>query len=183
MDLGNFYCGDRVVAMASGKAAHIQDPNGALGISISHGNGYNTEYWHLRRRLIGNGTAVAAGIAIGEVGSTGLDIGGCHLHVVVRDPAGRAVDPWPLLNQNLVQYRILKGYPINLRQGPGTDKAIYATSTKAGIIRAGDHFQLGANNQKMRYGGTVTGSDGKPWDKVYLRFNYRYVRSDLLLKA
>ena len=183
MDLGNFYCGDRAVAMASGKASHITDPNGALGISISHGNGYNTEYWHLRRRLVGNGTAVAAGIAIGEVGSTGLDIGGCHLHVVVRDPQGRAVDPWPLLNQNLVQYRILKGYPINLRQGPGTEKAIYATSTKAGIIRAGDHFQLGPNNQKMRYGGTVTGSDGKPWDKVYLRFNYRYVRSDLLLKA
>jgi murein DD-endopeptidase MepM/ murein hydrolase activator NlpD len=183
MDLGNFYCADRVLSMASGKVQHINDPNGALGIRIAHGNGYSTEYWHLRKRLVGNGTAVAAGLAIGEVGSTGLDIGGCHLHVVVRDTAGRAVDPWPLLNQNIVSYRILKGYPINIRSGAGTNYTIFATSTRAGIIRARDKVSLGPVNQKMRYGGTVTGSDGKPWDKVYLNAAYRYVRSDLLLKA
>jgi hypothetical protein len=183
MDLGNFYCHDKVIAMASGKVSHISDPNGALGVSIAHGNGYRTEYWHLYRRLAGHGSAVAAGATIGEVGSTGLDIGGCHLHVVVRNTGGQAVDPWPLLNQNIVAYRILKGYPINIRAGAGTNTAIYATSGKAGIVRTSDKALLGPLNMKMRYGGSVTGSDGARWDKIYLAGWYRYCRSDLLLKA
>jgi hypothetical protein len=37
---------------------------------------------------------------MGKHGATGLNIGGCHLHITVRNPAGAAVDPWPLLNQN-----------------------------------------------------------------------------------
>jgi murein DD-endopeptidase MepM/ murein hydrolase activator NlpD len=97
MDLGNFFCRDRVVAMMAGKAEHLLDPNGALGVAVSHPNGYRTEYWHLATRKVANGSQVKEGQLLGLVGSTGLDIGGCHLHVRVIDPAGKPVDPWPLI--------------------------------------------------------------------------------------
>lgn len=181
MDLGNFYCGDAVLAMEGGHAVHVKDAAGALGIRITHPNGYRSEYWHLSSRKVGSGVSVGRGQHIGGVGSTGLDIGGCHLHVVVLDPQGRKVDPWPLLDQNIVAYRILKGYPINIRQSPGG--AIYATSTAAGIKRSSDGKVIAPNNQKMRFGGSVKHTDGYWWDRVYLASAYRYVRSDLLLKA
>lgn len=100
MDIGNFYCRDRVVAMAAGYATRISDPNGALGVQVKHPNGYRTQYWHLSRyaaAVPAQGASVAEGTLIGYVGRTGLDLGGCHLHVVVINPQGTPVDPWPLI--------------------------------------------------------------------------------------
>ena len=99
MDIGNFWCGDSVLAMDSGTLTRMRDPNGALGVSILHPNGMRTEYWHLKRyaKFPSNGW-IRKGSRIGYVGSSGLDIGGCHLHVVVRNAAGTAIDPWPYMN-------------------------------------------------------------------------------------
>lgn len=102
MDIGNFFCGDSLKAMDSGTAIHLRDPNGALGVEVRHPNGYRTQLWHMGRisLKVPSGSVVRAGERLGRVGRTGLDIGGCHCHVVVLDPTGRRVDPWPLLNQN-----------------------------------------------------------------------------------
>jgi murein DD-endopeptidase MepM/ murein hydrolase activator NlpD len=100
LDLGNFYCGDTVKAALGGWCQRLRDPNGALGVRVNHSNGYKTEYWHLSRITVKEGQQVVAGKQVGKIGSTGLNIGGCHLHFRVIDPTGRGIDPWPLLNQN-----------------------------------------------------------------------------------
>ena len=97
MDIGNFYCGDRVVAMGPGTVTRLRDPNGALGVRVSHPNGYKTEVWHLSRYKATDGSQTKAGNVLGYVGSSGLDIGGCHVHVVVIKPDGQITDPWPLI--------------------------------------------------------------------------------------
>lgn len=99
MDIGNFYCGDRVSAMAEGTVTRMIDPNGALGVRVSHPNGYKTEVWHLSRYKAVNGSHVERGTLLGYVGSTGLDIGGCHVHVACYDPSGKPVDPYPLIDK------------------------------------------------------------------------------------
>lgn len=97
LDLANYYCGDRVVAMDDGIVSLISDPNGALGVRVSHSNGYKTEYWHLMRRVVKHGQRVSEGALLGYVGKTGLNVNGCHLHLKVLDPQNRPVDPWPLM--------------------------------------------------------------------------------------
>lgn len=52
-------------------------------IIISHGNGLETRYAHLRRISVGRGHYVAAGTPIGTVGSSGRSTGP-HLHFEVR---------------------------------------------------------------------------------------------------
>ena len=100
MDVANFNCGDNVFAMGPGWCQRLRDPNGALGVRVNHPNGYKSECWHLSRLTVKDGQQVLSGKKIGEVGSTGLVIAGCHVHVIVIDPTGRRIDPWPLLNQN-----------------------------------------------------------------------------------
>lgn len=100
LDLGNWHCGDAVVAMADGVVTPLGDPNGAIGQNIDHDNGYSTQYYHLSRRVELIGQRVKKGRTIGYVGKTGLNTAGCHLHVVVINPKRQLVDPWPLLDQN-----------------------------------------------------------------------------------
>lgn len=66
---------------------------GAYGyvIYLEHGDGSQTRYGHLSRFLVGVGSVVAQGQAIGEVGSTGASTGP-HLHFEIRF-SGRSVDP------------------------------------------------------------------------------------------
>jgi len=100
LDMANYQCGESVLATLRGICYILRDPNGAIGVEIRHPNGWRTQYWHLSRVNIKNGQSVYRGRRIGWVGSTGLDIGGCHLHFVAINPQGVAVDPWPLLYQN-----------------------------------------------------------------------------------
>lgn len=95
-DLGNFRCGDAVVSMASGTAYLVQDAAGALGVVVDHGYGVTSEYWHLGGRSVANRQRVLAGTIIGKHGATGLNIGGCHLHVEVKRNGVR-IDPEPLM--------------------------------------------------------------------------------------
>jgi len=100
MDIGNYYCGDKVLAMRAGLARHLVDTSGALGIEVTHGSGWKTIIWHVARFRVAHRSKVSKGQWIADIGSTGLDIGGCHGHVTVIDPNGKLHDPWPLLIQN-----------------------------------------------------------------------------------
>jgi murein DD-endopeptidase MepM/ murein hydrolase activator NlpD len=100
IDIGNFYCGDSILAMLRGVCTVLKDPNGAIGVEIRHPNGWRSQYWHLSKVNVVTGQSVYRGRRIGWVGSTGLDIGGCHCHIVAINPSGVKVDPWPLLYQN-----------------------------------------------------------------------------------
>ena len=91
--------GSRVVAAAAGNA--IDTGNYLfLGetILLDHGQGLMSLYAHLRRMDVQAGDRVAAGAAIGEVGSTGRATGP-HLHFAVY-LNGTAVDPRILLGKN-----------------------------------------------------------------------------------
>lgn len=87
------------------------------------------------------GTAVSAGTCIGHVSNTYPPAKGtiaAHLHLQIGQlVAGKWVwdDPWPLLAIN--QLAVLNGAGINLRERPGTDAPIFATSRAAGIVRGG----------------------------------------------
>lgn len=99
LDVGNFSCGPRVLAMAAGTVdRRFTDSEGALIIRIAHPNGETTLYAHLNRQDVMVGMTVREGQQIGVVGDTGLGAI-CHLHVEVRRNGVR-VDPWPLLRQN-----------------------------------------------------------------------------------
>lgn len=177
IDIGNFYCGDELLAMAPGRVSTRQDTYGALIAEIDHGNGYVTGYGHLRSFTVVSGS-VTGGERIGYVGDTGLG-GVCHCHVYVRKN-GVLIDPWPLLYQNIsapVAYRRLAGAGINIRYYAGTASAIYATSYATGIKRNG--VVIAPLNAVMRYGGSVTVA-GSKWERVWIGNAYRSVRADLL---
>ena len=100
-DMGNYYCAENVYAMAAGTVWLFSDSAGAKVVEIAHANGYKTQYWHLAkyRKGLASGQQVVKGYRIGIHGSTGLDIGGCHLHIGMKDATGRPIDPWPYMNQ------------------------------------------------------------------------------------
>lgn len=75
------------------KSAH----NKGLGyyVVLSHGNGYETMYAHLSKRLVRRGDRVKRGQAIGLVGNSGRSTGS-HLHYEVRR-YGKAINPMKYL--------------------------------------------------------------------------------------
>lgn len=79
--------GTPVIAAASGRVivAKTGGYNGGYGnmVIISHSNGVQTLYAHLRAIYITSGTVVEQGQTIGEVGNTGRSTGP-HLHFEVR---------------------------------------------------------------------------------------------------
>ncbi|MGZ8512637.1 MAG: peptidoglycan DD-metalloendopeptidase family protein [Candidatus Limnocylindria bacterium] len=102
VDIGNFRCGDPIVAMAPGKAHRAHDeakadgaPSNALGIRIDHGSGVVTEYWHFDAFLVRDVATVSAGDPIGVVGTTG-NVDGCHCHIELKVKTARQ-DPEPFL--------------------------------------------------------------------------------------
>jgi hypothetical protein len=103
VDIGNFRCGDTLVAMAPGVAYRVKDnamaargaPSDALGIRIDHGYGVLSEIWHMSQWLVENGSHVNAGQTIGSVGATGLG-SVCHAHVEIKINGVR-IDPEPMM--------------------------------------------------------------------------------------
>lgn len=101
-DIGNFRCGDPVVAMAPGNLRRVKDNamalgavSNALGVIIDHGHGLVTEMWHLNGYSGPSSGQVAAGQQVGIVGRTGLG-NVCHLHVEAKRD-GIRFDPEPLM--------------------------------------------------------------------------------------
>lgn len=101
LDLGNHTCGEKVLAMAAGKAYAGIDSAGALYVIIDHGGGWLTRYWHLAAWVApvrrGVWVAVRDRQQVGVVGDTGLGAV-CHLHIELVYNGVRR-DPWPLLTR------------------------------------------------------------------------------------
>jgi len=72
------------------KFSGVQSGFGNIVI-IDHGNGYETYYAHLNRRLVTTGQSVSRGDAIAAMGNTGRS-SGVHLHYEIRKD-GVAVNP------------------------------------------------------------------------------------------
>ena len=98
IDIGNGKCGDPILAMGSGIVTLAGLIGTAKVVRIKHPNGYETGYAHLATVSVALGQLVAVGKQIGTLGMTGATA--CHLHWGVKDPAGKEVDGWPLLQQN-----------------------------------------------------------------------------------
>ncbi|MBI5405577.1 peptidoglycan DD-metalloendopeptidase family protein [Candidatus Kaiserbacteria bacterium] len=75
---------DGIVTVARSNGAW----NGGYGnyVVITHGNGTQTLYSHMRNAVVSSGQTVSSGQIIGYVGSTGLSTG-AHLHFEVRGAA------------------------------------------------------------------------------------------------
>ncbi len=84
--------GTSVRATGTGKVI-TAEPTGGYGnlVEIDHGNGVVTRYAHLSAFAVSVGQSVAAGTALGAVGSTGRSTGP-HLHYETRINSV-AVDP------------------------------------------------------------------------------------------
>ncbi|MEA2116342.1 MAG: peptidoglycan DD-metalloendopeptidase family protein [Thermodesulfobacteriota bacterium] len=85
--------GDKVRSTGDALVRESAYNKGGLGyyIVLSHGNGYDTMYAHLSKRLVRPGARVKRGQVIGLVGNTGRSTGP-HLHYEVRR-YGKAVNP------------------------------------------------------------------------------------------
>lgn len=55
-----------------------------LGVSIDHGNNYETGYWHFSKRVVSLGDKVSKGQLIGYVGNTG-NSSGAHVHITLKN--------------------------------------------------------------------------------------------------
>ncbi|MEU2821675.1 M23 family metallopeptidase [Streptomyces bacillaris] len=100
---GGTTAGSPVLASAAGTAYRHSQPSGAGNyISIDHGGGWQTYYFHLNAFSVASGARVAQGQQIGTTGSTG-NSSGAHIHyeqllngvgqnVVIN---GRPLSPYP----------------------------------------------------------------------------------------
>lgn len=161
-DLGNYACGDRILAPVTGTLRNRKDPNGALIVDITESDGQVTSVAHLSRYARTNG-AVQRGQVVGYVGDTGLGAV-CHIHLTRRAITGRNVDPWPLLEQNR-PVRVNRG--VNIRNAPAMTAKVYRTTTAA------ETYVSGWNPVKGGWHGL--GADPYAWRKIWVNGAYRYV--------
>jgi murein DD-endopeptidase MepM/ murein hydrolase activator NlpD len=92
--------GTPIYATADGIVGRSEWNSGGYGnlVEINHGQGIQTRYGHMSRRLVEAGTRVRRGQLIGLMGSTGRSTGS-HLHYEVRID-GRAVNPIPFMQSS-----------------------------------------------------------------------------------
>jgi murein DD-endopeptidase MepM/ murein hydrolase activator NlpD len=91
--------GDQVLACDDGVVTVVnRDPRvesgSGLYVQVTHAGGWRTSYCHLDTIAVEKGDAVLKGDKVGTVGETGV-CKGAHLHLTVRRPDGRSVDPVP----------------------------------------------------------------------------------------
>ncbi len=76
--------GDKIYATADGVAKLVTRSRGrGKYVTLSHGNGYETNYAHMSKQLVKKGNFVKRGQVIGLVGNTGRSTGS-HLHYEIR---------------------------------------------------------------------------------------------------
>lgn len=90
------HTGDNVMATADA-VVKISSSNNVLGryIILSHGNGFETIFAHLSKRLVKKGDTVKRGQIIGLIGNTGRSTGS-HLHYGIRYHK-KSIDPMKYL--------------------------------------------------------------------------------------
>ncbi len=192
IDIGNYSCGDPLLAAVAGTIRNVKDAYGALITEIIEPSGARVGYGHLSRFAQANGAWVNAGATIGYVGDTGLG-GVCHCHFYRRDSSNRLLDPWPLLDQNSAapqQRGRLNGNGINVRTTAGTvggaSSAIYATSINGRIRRRSDNADLGAVTSYYAARSAVRGARHgigaypDQWVPIFLGGYYRHVARPLV---
>ena len=168
-DLGNFACGDHIYAPHDGYARNRRDTNGALIVEVTEADGRITAFGHLSRYARAPGP-VKRGQLLGYVGSTGLNVGGCHIHLTRMDASRRTQDPWPLLEQNRPA-RVNAG--VNIRNAPNLTGKVYKTTTTATVYTSGWDWVKGG------YHGL--GAHPYTWRKLWVDGAYRYVARPLLV--
>ena len=185
IDLGNYNCGDVMLATHAGRVSNRRDIYGALITEIKASTGEVTGYGHLRAFWKANGSWAVARERIGTVGDTGLGAI-CHCHLYHRDRNGRLVDPWPRLEQNQTGLTMV-GYVrfnagvngVNVRNAPDSRKAnIYAVAwaDPRGVRRVSDNALLFAiSSRRGQYGSVVRGPDGIDYFRIKIGTAYRYV--------
>lgn len=90
---------------ASGSGTVTNNPDNGTGgytVTITHPNGYKTQYLHLSQFLLADGAAVGAGTVVGlsggEPGAPGSGSStGPHLHWHMIDPGGTRINPLEFL--------------------------------------------------------------------------------------
>jgi hypothetical protein len=185
LDLGNFNCGDKLLASVAGTVRNKRDSWGALICEVVEPSGALVGYAHLSRYGAAHGAKVARGAVIGYNGTTGNSTG-CHCHYYRRSSTGVLQDPWPQLEQNQKRRAKLNAKTgINIRTGPGTQGGkmppLYARVLNGRIIRASDNKDLGSAGmiftaKPPTYGATHgVGSHPKSWTPIYLGGAYRAV--------
>ncbi|WP_250257846.1 M23 family metallopeptidase [Dermabacter sp. Marseille-Q3180] len=89
-------CGTPVYAAESGtvKISGYKSSASGNAVVLDHGNGVETEYFHLSAESVNVGDTVTKGQQVGNVGSTGRSTG-CHLHFGLKKGEGH-VDPMSL---------------------------------------------------------------------------------------
>ena len=65
-----------------------------LGVTIDHGNGYETSYLYFSKRVVNLGDKVKKGQLIGYVGNTGNSTG-AHVHITLKDKILYSKYGWP----------------------------------------------------------------------------------------
>jgi len=101
--IGKAYACDYIVAFADGKVTAMlntcggSSPSTGNYVTIDHGNGVQTVYYHMRKGsvTVNKGDTVKAGTVIGYMGTTGNSTGN-HLHFGIKIN-GEWVDPRPYL--------------------------------------------------------------------------------------
>ena len=90
--------GDQIKASRTGKVEKIINSEGPYGLHVivDHGNGYETLYAHCSKVVVTEGKMVFNGEKIAEIGSTGNNSTGNHLHFEIRIN-GKTVDPMSYL--------------------------------------------------------------------------------------
>ncbi|MCI5145503.1 MAG: M23 family metallopeptidase [Candidatus Electrothrix sp. AR3] len=85
--------GDKILATADGVIKKSAYDKKGLGhyVTVRHGNGYETVFGHMSKRLLKKGDKVRRGQVVGLMGNTGRSTGP-HLHYEIRY-RGKAVDP------------------------------------------------------------------------------------------
>jgi hypothetical protein len=195
IDLGNYYCGDRMLAAHSGRIANKRDIYGALIVEITASDGSKTGYGHLDAYWQNHGAWVAARAVIGIVGDTGLG-NICHCHFYHRGTDGRLRDPWPMLEQNQATSSsgiVATGYVrfnagvngVNIRVPDSQGRVhgsspIYAVAYSDadpkpnGIVRRSDGKWLGNTSARRTLYGTHRGSDGIVRNRLRIAGTGRY---------
>lgn len=89
-------CGTPVYAAESGtvEIAGYKSSGSGIAVVLDHGNGAQTEYYHLSSVSVSAGDTVEKGQQVGKVGSTGRSTG-CHLHFGLKKGESH-VDPMSL---------------------------------------------------------------------------------------
>lgn len=196
LDIGNYNCGDIMLAAHAGTVSNKRDIYGALIVEVRASDGSVTGYGHLSGYAKAHGAYVAARTVIGYVGSTGLGAI-CHCHFYHIDANGRKRDPWPMLEQNQIAIPDTSTIPVvgYLRFNAGVNGVNVRTTANAnvdniyaiawsdgdprpnGIVttaRYGGKWVGSTSARRSQYGAPVRGADGRTYYRLRIHGTNRY---------